>query len=648
MPLAPNPFYVRTSEQASSDTRFLTLFGPSVLTALTPGELWDRLIVFRSAPGGGKTSILRLFTPGALRSLHQNRQHETTKKLADILADWGVLDDRGPTVLGTRLSCDQYAALRDITDDATRRRQLFFALINARVILAALRGAVALGTGQWPTDVSRVRFERGTNDDFPVEAAQLFPEADGQALYNRACEIERDICVRLNELDTSSTTSAPMHSDLWALHVLSGKVWYDDQPIAERVLITFDDVQMLHQTQRADLRKALMSRRIRVARWMAERWQGLGPEEVFDHGATRGRDYQIVALDGWTDEANQRSTRFERTVSDIANRRTQSSEVMQEQALTTAAFDAFLQETGDAPPARATLEKAIADARHRVLTLAGTTARYAGWIAEHGHPGEQTVDALQRWRGIEILIERDKRHRQSDLFPDEQLSKTAFLDRNSSDVTAAAEVFISRDYGMPYYYGMHRLALLASWNIEQFLDLAGDCFDLVTTAVTLKKPAKVTPKQQHDIVRRAAKEMLQAIPRRVPHGVAVRTLLEHVGAMCADETFRPSAPYSPGVTGFAISMADLEKLKDGRGPDHDSGAKRLMNVLTTAVWNNLLQVKLDYACKNRMWAVFYLNRLLCAHYSLPLQYGGFREKKLTEVMTWVAHVEPPMELGLSG
>src|SRR5205823_5887623 len=122
-------------------------------------------------------------------------------------------------------------------------------------------------------------------------------------------------------------------------------------------------------------------------------------------------------------------------------------------------------------------------------------------------------------------------------------------------------------------------------------------------------------------------------------------LLERVGAMCTEATFRPSAPYSPGVTGFAISMADLETLKNGNGPENDAGAKQLMNVLTTALWNNLLQVRLDYACKNRMWAVFYLNRLLCAHYGLPLQYGGFREKRLAEVKTWMARsAEPAMEL----
>src|SRR5258708_472923 len=140
MALAGNPFNVRTSEQASSDIRFLGLFGPGVLQELSPDRIWDRLVVFRSAPGGGKRSILRLFTPGALRALHENRSHEATKRLAEVLIEWGVLGDQGPTVLGTRLTCDQqYGAIRDITEDDSVRRGLFFALLNARILLAALR-----------------------------------------------------------------------------------------------------------------------------------------------------------------------------------------------------------------------------------------------------------------------------------------------------------------------------------------------------------------------------------------------------------------------------------------------------------------------------------------------------------------------------
>lgn len=637
MPLSDNPFHVRSSEQAGSDTRFLGLFGPGVLQALPADQLWDRLLVIRSSPGGGKTSILRLFTATALRALHQNRHHDATKRLADVLSDWGVLNEQGPTLLGVRLSCDQqYPFICDVLTEELERRHVFFALLNARVLLAALRGAVALAGGDWPRDVSSLRFSPVNEDDVPRSAKQIFPAWDGAALYDQACTIERSICSRLNELGVGQVSAPPMHARLWALHILGGRVWHSDRLLAERVLVGFDDVHMLHSTQREELRRALIDRTLSVARWIAERWQGLSIEETFDHGATQDRDYVIVTLDGWAEEAGH--TRFEKTVSDIANRRAQTSEVIQEQALSAGPFDAFLTELADAPPAAAWLEDAVVGARQRVEGLSRGLPRYRQWIRSHVRHAEYTLDALRKWRELEVLIERDRLRRQGDLFPDQELSAEDLEGRQSFGVSAAAELFVAREHNLPYYFGMRRLTQLASWNIEQFLDLAGDVFDLAVMAVTLRKPPKVSPKQQHEIVRKAAKSMLDAIPRRIPHGEAVRSVVEHIGRMAERETFRPNAPYAPGVNGFAISMADLQTLRDPRVLSQDPAAQRLIRALRAAVWNNVLQVRTNYPCKNALWAVFYLNRLLCAQYHLPLHYGGFRERKLAEAKLWVSPI----------
>lgn len=643
MPLATNPFHVRTSEQAGSDTRFLGLFGPGVLQGLSPDQLWDRLIVLRSAPGGGKTSIIRLFTPGVLRALHENRNREETRRLAETLQEWGVLDDAGPSLLGARLNCDQqYASLRDAADSEDVRRGLFFGLLDARIILATLRGAIALQGGIWPDDVERLRFCH--SDDVSPAVSAVFPNWHGHALYDTACDIERRICSVLNELHGDAPPVDLIHSDVWALHVLGAKITYSDKPLAKRTLIAFDDVQMLHPAQREELRRALMNRRLTVARWMAERWHGLSTEETFDQGAGHGRDYAIVQLDGWADDA--KISRFERTVADIANRRSHASDVIQQQTLTTSAFEFFLQDAGDVPQPSLTLERMVAEIRGRVVSAAGDSPRYRVWLSDYG-PREVTLEAAVKWRELEILVQRDLTRGQRELFPDDELSGAEFKERNSPSVAAAAELFVAKEYRLPYYYGMRRLALLASWNIEQFLNIAGDVFDLAVMGVTLKKSGRIAPRQQHDIAKKAAKRLLEAIPRRMTKGECVRAFLDHLGEMANAETYRPTAPYAPGVNGVAISMSELEHLKNA-GAMRDSGAASLRDVLTTAVWNNLLQVKLDYPCKGKQWAVFYMNRLLCAHYNLPLNYGGFREKRLAEVKTWVAPQHVPYQLKLVG
>ena len=60
----------------------------------------------------------------------------------------------------------------------------------------------------------------------------------------------------------------------------------------------------------------------------------------------------------------------------------------------------------------------------------------------------------------------------------------------------------------------------------------------------------------------------------------------------------------------------------------------LRDVLTTLVAHNLLTPRLDHRNKGREYVVFYMNRLLCAHFDLPLGYGGWRDRSLRVLSLW--------------
>lgn len=68
-----NPFKLRRSENIDNDTAFLSLFEPGILDVLADTGLPDTVQPIRSAAGGGKTSLLRLFTPSVLRRLYTRR-----------------------------------------------------------------------------------------------------------------------------------------------------------------------------------------------------------------------------------------------------------------------------------------------------------------------------------------------------------------------------------------------------------------------------------------------------------------------------------------------------------------------------------------------------------------------------------------------
>jgi hypothetical protein len=62
---------------------------------------------------------------------------------------------------------------------------------------------------------------------------------------------------------------------------------------------------------------------------------------------------------------------------------------------------------------------------------------------------------------------------------------------------------------------------------------------------------------------------------------------------------------------------------------------RLGETVASALAHNLLVAQLDYNCKQEKWMLLNLNRLLCAHFDLPLGYGLYKERPLKTLMLWL-------------
>jgi hypothetical protein len=140
-----NPFKIRATEYIESDETFVRLFSPNVLEILSNKDIWNKPLIIRSAPGGGKSSLLRLFTPRALLTVYKLRTREHTKDLYDRLHQLEAINENGPLVLGIYLSCsNSYAALEDLDIDNIKKQRLLLSLINARIVLSALHGTLSL------------------------------------------------------------------------------------------------------------------------------------------------------------------------------------------------------------------------------------------------------------------------------------------------------------------------------------------------------------------------------------------------------------------------------------------------------------------------------------------------------------------------
>jgi hypothetical protein len=211
--------------------------------------------------------------------------------------------------------------------------------------------------------------------------------------------------------------------------------------------------------------------------------------------------------------------------------------------------------------------------------------------------------------------------------------------REDSSALAAAALFLAKEEGIPYYYGVKTVTLLSSSNIEQFLDLAGELFEklLAVAAASLTKRRYLTAVEQDATIRTISQRRLNSLERDVPYGADV-TLVNHIGELAKTETYRSSAPYSPGVTGIALEMSDLRQLLD----NENDMLPRLRRALTSALAHNIFDARPDVKVKGREWLVLYLNRLFCPVFDLPLQYGGFRERKLDQIAGWLAEDQLPL------
>jgi len=404
----------------------------------------------------------------------------------------------------------------------------------------------------------------------------------------------------------------------------------DGNPVAERVLVMFDDVHKLTAGQREKLLAALIESRTSVSTWVAERFEALSTDQMLSSGATAGRDYDcVIPLEQFWREGGKKQ-RFERLLISVADRRARAAT-----AVEIGSFASCLQASLEGNPWQDRMALAVKDVSDRVRTLAGNSPRYHEWLSARETVKGTPSEILLGWRTLEILIERDKRKAQASF--DFALSTEELEHREGSDVQAAAELFLARELELPYYFGPSRLAGLASSNIEQFLWLAGDQFEEAVSAALLRKPIDLPPDRQEAIIRKAVDRFWEEIPQRVANGGEVRKLLQAVGEFAKWATYQPNAPYSPGVTGIAVSMADRDRLREPRLLSGTAPVQQLASAIASAIKHNLLEPFLDYKVKGDRWMVLYLNRALCVRFALPLHYGGFREQTLTELCQWLEH-----------
>ena len=627
-----NPFRSRASEQERDTLVFLRRVGVGVIDLL-PDSIWDRPLIIRSASGGGKTTLLRIFESGSVETAIRFR--DDLPKIAERLARVGAIAPDGPARLGVRLNLSHdYRTVATCGAPAEIADRLFLRLLDARIATAVVRAALERHGAEFPGEASRFDVDLG-DDDRAVLAAERLGGTNGAEIVSASLRVQQEIAGLFDSLRPVDWTSATKgHAELYVLRMLSNAVLRVDGLAVAPLHLMLDDGHALADGQRAAVLAALMDRELGLARWFAERLSALDATEVLED-ETSGRDYELLELErAARRQAGVGGRQFDRLLHEVGNLR--AAWHLEQYTHGQREFFQYL----DAPQVLS--ETTVDKIRQSALTRAGQDEMYGKWIeeADSGSSHSRAVNI----RAAEIAIERHARRPQPELFS--STNSPSFSDVARSDVREAARLFIAKDYSIPYYSGVDIISRISSENVEQFLRVCGDLFELMLGKVILGEPVNIGAVEQDRIIRETSDQFWRELPDRVPRYGDVIALVNRIARISQNETNRPTAPYAPGVNGIAISMDDRARLLDPYTRSRIPGADRLFDALAAAIARNVLIPDVNYAVKRTRVMLLYLNRLLCPRLHLPVQRGSFRERSLVEVSSWLvddASASPPSD-----
>ena len=401
--MARNAFAIRTSETSSPDELFARYFAPEVL-GLLPDDLFaTSALVLRSSPGGGKTSLLRIFTPGPLVQVIRNHTRAPHDEIFKNLVGLGVVDGSGPRAFGVLVPCASgYAEIGPPLEDNTARA-LFCALVNVRVILRTLRALCTLHDLDYPQGLAEIgcEFANSLMDEGPIPR-----DGDLAALRTWAEEVESRCFAAMDGMG-AARNDLPLHISFDAV-VWLGQVTFTvlGRLVAARPIVMFDDVHRLRPWQRAMLYHHLLDHRTGTPVWLAERTLVLDPAELLT-GAIPRRDYTEVRLEHvWQQSRPKQYVRF---VTSIADRRVQQMRDDLE------SFGDHLANALTDHASQSKLAGGLEAIRAKACDAARGTTLFDHWLRKAEGAEGDPLDVAIAWTTVGIHIARERANLQSSL-----------------------------------------------------------------------------------------------------------------------------------------------------------------------------------------------------------------------------------------
>lgn len=633
-----SPFEKRAIEKVRHDEAFLPYVAPApfdiYLKPYAEKEvLLDRLVVLSGTPGSGKTTLARLFQVQTLSTLHRMAESsDALAELRDALANCKAYEGAVPRIAGCRLSMEEnYRDCWECPYEEGLRQKLMRTLINARAMLTWFQG---FEDAKIPLEDVRLVGRRGT----PDELASIGGESAASA-RERAIAVERavyrvcaallppavdDLPCELNEpyapidlIDHFGVTIEGMRCELVPLLML-------------------DDVHGLHGSQREYLIRWLAGREIAIARWILTRFDAFGPDHILydqslskvfesqEPGIQVKRDITEIRLQRPGERTKSRNE-FRKVAKQMCRRYLVQIPVMQSRGAIDLS-NMLDQHLGDVTQAQLKSAAALLERTIRATSLpADRVKAIRDQVHEHledravrGQEAEMVGQAM-----TSILLRRlAKKKPQHTMFDEAEpeVSEDNVVRPNPA-VEHGARIHLWHEADVPYVFGFDDLADTANENAERFLHFAGQFVNLLQTRVIRGSEPRLSAKQQSDLLRNHAKEMIDRW--NFPESDAVVRLAKGIAEQCVAKSMEPNASLGGGANAFGVPMTEYDRISKDQS--------NLARVLQFGSAYNVFTLVTGHRTKHKDWCLIELcGPVLLAH-GLTLQRGGFLERNVSDL-----------------
>ena len=390
-----NPFSMRESEQIEKDSTFLQLFGSNMLELITDQNFINKPTIIRNSPGGGKTSLMRIFTPSSLANIYSNRRKDDTfKNLYNKLEELGIVDENGPKLLGIYLPCSaNYGDLEHLSVDPIIRQNLLTSLINSRLVSTALSGIVSL---------KNLKFSDAHRITIASPNPKLGEVQNGMDLYQYVVEKETSICKIMDSFDFRINENFKGIRDLEFFFKLNPKhILFDGKQVFSHVLVMLDDFHLLTKWQRQLLYNKFQEHRVPIPVWISERLQAQEFDQLLI--GEENRDVQILNIEQFFSKQKKKYENFATNVAELRTKFSPSN---------VSSFRQCIVDSINSNEWYQKFNNASLELEKNVESKTSGLNAFDNWKLEQKKDVSDTLEKVIGWKVLLIRIERKSRYGQ--------------------------------------------------------------------------------------------------------------------------------------------------------------------------------------------------------------------------------------------